>query len=1568
MSPPYNPDDFNPDAGGLSSGNPNDAKAAAERYRKLQADVERQKAEGLSAVGSVPLTQGDPVLTTRKPIGTSGGIVTNTLGYTLDQRRQAAFSAVNTFLEGVARKKDPAAAEATFGPQEVEITPPEMLERDRLVQRVFPKERGTAIDVLNWMDLPANIVRSGAASWLMDAGLMRGMQEGGLSTENLRRFGIAGAVILSPAGPFYMTKPEREHVSGLDVVNGAAHKVATDKFLKWQLNSVMAQAAPELLGYSLLAGDSRDHFNVASPWGEHGVWAGALAEMFLDPTLYVGKALKGVSKLAGLAGSAAEAAGAERLARGLEGFSTFMDPAEQGFRMRELRQRQADAAVRIGANFDEIRKLDERKIFPVPPEWRVIQSDVIQPVVDKLEAKADNAARRINELTDKHEELRRTINTTRNDALNDASALPELTPTILADAKKTIGKAEKERDLIGQLRQEYSTNLTEHERLIANMQQIGEAIPEVGREVVADARAMAHQWDRLDEVPIGPPEPATLSATMAKVDAGVHPLQAFREAEDRITDLANQAWERYGAVIPHLDFRVVPFSRSSWDALRLVGDTQREWRQVSDKLLAADPMMRTDAYKRAYDIMRRNGFSADSADRMAYHAVDGMEAVTQVRALINDVRAQTKLSARPSPQALVYHSDEMRLTQAQYLNVRTQLEKQIAWATSDAAKGTEAAKKAGTYQKALEGLDKTYTEWMYGGKLGIEEKLGEMRHVADSMNQAFGSWGPMLPGTKFANGLFGPNPFLMMFRDPQRVFAGTGIWETLRGHHETYRETVDRLRGRWYAEVHEGISKEQRQLLGRALDSRLAGELAKGAKRTAEEISYANRAELVRITGDPEMGRRFDSARRIWQDMAETFGVPKENQISNYFPHLLNNDTPLARQLRSGPYRSATENVGEWSVPLDHANEIRTLRYLANGPGREYLPTSVRKRLDELTPDELMFDASEAFNIYATQMSRWKILQPALKQADETLKLFAGAGDRNYDGMAAYLGDLQSVLYGQPTRLDKQVLRAVNGFRSRVGAKPVQFSEATRASMALTMGVYRATIGLMAPTWLANLTQNIFTASEFGTLDSLKPAARIFSVNDPIEVALGLHPKPGSAEGALRGRVRAIEAATQKELRQDFEDMFRSPLGSAAPAPKTGEGKIQAALTNAKRAGRAFEVGSPREKLALARDVVDKGLFFGMEATERINRGLAFHVGLTDALRRGMNTFDAIRYGQMVAEETQFVFGALGRAPVMNSLVGRPTLGTFTSFPSKTMALMGRMAYENPTAMLRYISMSGYLSNLLSRADLDPGIVMPFGFAPSRYNMLNGMTPVARSLLAIGAMAKGNADPDSPEGIKLQQNVVKAFANVLPGLVGVPTNALHRAYDVNSFYRTGRIPRSNDFYRELPGIGHLFDLAPERLGPTAPDEIHKYVWSVAKLFGFNTNAERISRAISEEEASTRGLLRGQSVKAAAALRRKIEQDVRLRAEGKPPQPWDREDMDEVNTYVALHPEIGSADNLYDQVRRNMDTVTKAVTLTSTDKALRARMRSVVAPIAQEQPDVARALMGITEKHLDPGQP
>ena len=110
------------------------------------------------------------------------------------------------------------------------------------------------------------------------------------------------------------------------------------------------------------------------------------------------------------------------------------------------------------------------------------------------------------------------------------------------------------------------------------------------------------------------------------------------------------------------------------------------------------------------------------------------------------------------------------------------------------------------------------------------------------------------------------------------------------------------------------------------------------------------------------------------------------------------------------------------------------------------------------------------------------------------------------------------------------------------------------------------------------------------------------------------------------------------------------------------------------------------------------------------------------------------------------------------------------------------------------------------------------------------------------------------------------------------------------------------------------------------------------------------------------------MKAAAALRRKLEEDIRLRSEGKPPLPWDREDLDEVNTYVALHPEIGSANNLYDQVRRNMDTVTKAVTLTSTDKALRARMRSVVAPVAEEQPDVARALMGITEKHIDPGPP
>src|SRR5690606_28446397 len=114
--------------------------------------------------------------------------------------------------------------------------------------------------------------------------------------------------------------------------------------------------------------------------------------------------------------------------------------------------------------------------------------------------------------------------------------------------------------------------------------------------------------------------------------------------------------------------------------------------------------------------------------------------------------------------------------------------------------------------------------------------------------------------------------------------------------------------------------------------------------------------------------------------------------------------------------------------------------------------------------------------------------------------------------------------------------------------------------------------------------------TEHGPLNVMKAMAGRLVKEDPMEVLLR-----GGGVPVGEGQIRAVTAVERAKLTQNFHDM-----------------------QDLKGIG-----GFMRR--------VDDFLFFGMQATERVNRGIALNVGLTQAKNAGLGFWDALRVAHQVS-------------------------------------------------------------------------------------------------------------------------------------------------------------------------------------------------------------------------------------------------------------------------------------------------------------------------------------------------
>jgi len=192
---------------------------------------------------------------------------------------------------------------------------------------------------------------------------------------------------------------------------------------------------------------------------------------------------------------------------------------------------------------------------------------------------------------------------------------------------------------------------------------------------------------------------------------------------------------------------------------------------------------------------------------------------------------------------------------------------------------------------------------------------------------------------------------------------------------------------------------------------------------------------------------------------------------------------------------------------------------------------------------------------------------------------------------------------------------------------------------------------------------------------------------------------------------------------------------------------------------------------------LDNLLFLPARFSENFNRGLALSAGMSDfmkserALVGGRNlrqlftekpdVFDeAIRYGHAVANETQFVYGVVGRSPIAGAVTGRLAL-QFFSWPVKQIAFLSNgWKDEGAMFMMRYIAFSGLVSSIAEHAEVDAGGFTGFGFMPSQ------AAPAIQSLGHLySAVTAATIEDNREEQEKHFTRFAKVVENMIPGFL-----------------------------------------------------------------------------------------------------------------------------------------------------------------------------------------------------------
>ena len=208
---------------------------------------------------------------------------------------------------------------------------------------------------------------------------------------------------------------------------------------------------------------------------------------------------------------------------------------------------------------------------------------------------------------------------------------------------------------------------------------------------------------------------------------------------------------------------------------------------------------------------------------------------------------------------------------------------------------------------------------------------------------------------------------------------------------------------------------------------------------------------------------------------------------------------------------------------------------------------------------------------------------------------------------------------------------------------------ATRSAIWLQNRLFAGILGGNIPSAAKNLVQSINTAAEVGFLPTFKGAARLLT---------------------KEGRKTFKESSAMRS----YEQMFDKDVSWV----------------------KTFD------------DIAFKPWEFG----EYLNRGVAFNSTYPELLKQGMSKAEALKKAVAVSDETQFIYGKLGRSPFIDQMPMGRLFAMFTSFPRKQIEFLNHLRKNNKAGFLRYTLMVGMATTVLGEKALDLLIPKPLEALP----------------------------------------------------------------------------------------------------------------------------------------------------------------------------------------------------------------------------------------------------------------
>lgn len=359
--------------------------------------------------------------------------------------------------------------------------------------------------------------------------------------------------------------------------------------------------------------------------------------------------------------------------------------------------------------------------------------------------------------------------------------------------------------------------------------------------------------------------------------------------------------------------------------------------------------------------------------------------------------------------------------------------------------------------------------------------------------------------------------------------------------------------------------------------------------------------------------------------------------------------------------------------------------------------------------------ALEAFQVYHRAGLRKLHFDPTLKELSPVI---ARLPEKLKDTAKGTVG----VMIGRPSVLDQKIgetIAAVTGAQLNV-------NRVSRISLGVTNWLYRGLIGGKLGTVLAQLTGSVNTMAQMGIGRTLHAMAQMAGV---ARMPAGLN------------------------RRQVFQH-------------------IQGGLREAMESPLAIEHGGP--KALLARQIGHRAnqILLGPASwADRVTRGFAYLAGVNERMDRGFSLDSAMKYGARIEQETQFLYGALGKSQLTQSSILAP-LWQFAHYPLNQVNRYIQQAMTGQfETMLRTAVLAGWASSVAQDAGIDlTRIETPLTMQDVNQYLSLKAFPAVRVLSALAGLA--DVDLENPEdarrwSVRLVE-ASKAFIPILPGLRVIP--------------------------------------------------------------------------------------------------------------------------------------------------------------------------------------------------------